>query len=120
MTMLLIDPYRQTIETVPMTGPRQADPAHPAAARVNQILHAQGLDRQFLPDGDVLTYTHDEILTPTPIGAMVQDRLVYGYALVVPSGYRTTLATDAETVSEDTFWLTTPEQFNAAVRHIHF
>lgn len=120
MYYLLIDPYREAVEAVEMLDNKQPDPSHPAAGTITRLMASQNTDSQFMPDGDLILFHFDDLLTPSPKGAMVQGCLTFGYALIVPSSFATALKSDAETLSEQVQWIATLEQATAAVKSIHF
>lgn len=119
MLLILIDPYRQAVESVEVNG-REPDPAHPAAAQVKTLIECDNPDRQMLPDGDLILYHLDDLFTPGPTGAMYQGRLTFGYALIYPGSTRRPLTTSAEDVRESIQWITTFSEAREAVQSIHF
>lgn len=119
MMCLLVDPYRQTVETIDFTNGRP-DPSHPGAAQAQALLESQHCDRQMLPDGDLVAFHLDDLLTPGPTGAMIDGRLTFGYALVTPGSHAWPLRTDADHLAERTTWISTFSEARAAVQSIHF
>lgn len=67
MMCLLIDPYRKTVETIDFTG-GEPDPSHPGATAAQTLIDSPHCDRQIMPDGDLVAFRFDDLLTPAPTG----------------------------------------------------
>ena len=119
MMCLLIDPYRKTVETIDFTG-GEPDPSHPGATAAQALIDSPHCDRQIMPDGDLVAFRFDDLLTPAPTGAMVDGRLTFGYALVTAGNRRWPLRSDLEALRERIQWIASTEQARAAVKEATF
>jgi len=119
MICLLVDPHRQTIETIDFTQ-GVPDPSHPATAQAQALLGSRYVDSQMMPDGDLVAFHLDDLLTPEPTGAMIDGCLTFGYALITPGNPARPLRTDADALLERIQWIADIAQATAAVKHLHF